>query len=630
LNGWLIIARWFWLSSVFALIAGGNLIFPLSGGAFSFLLALISFLFFLFLNSLFFWYWRRLGKTKDKEKSGAGLTGLCLVQIVGDFFFLACLVVCAGSNAATIGIFCLIPVIEGAFLFGIPGGVLTGIASAFLISGEAASEYWTYLFYYVWPYDAAVSGEPEEWRWMTALLVQAGIWSLFYIVVGIFVGSGSRLLAQREKQWQMRFEQSRWQDKMRQEKVEELEEDTEEMAKEDKQLKRVNARLSQKIKELEKSEKSLMRAFSDLQEARIQIEEEQNKVTAIVSNFIDPIILIDKKGCLGLINPAARDVFGFTNSHLGQSVSRDNNYSFENFRKLVQKKFQIKAVKSQDIPEATEEVEVEDGGQHLTYKVVTATVNDSRGRYMGHMKIFYNVTREKMIDRMKTEFISIAAHQLRTPLSSIKWVIKMVLSGDAGDLNEEQAELLDKGYKSNERMIGLVNDMLDVSRIEEGRFGYDFAVENFTETLDIIIETLSSQISEKHIKFKVDKPKKLPKVEMDKKKMSLVLQNLLENAVKYTPEYGRIEVILEPGEKFLRVRVKDNGVGIPAEDQAKLFSKFFRANNVIRMQTEGSGLGLFIVKNIIQKHGGDITFTSEEGKGTEFAFTLPFKAPENN
>jgi signal transduction histidine kinase len=105
--------------------------------------------------------------------------------------------------------------------------------------------------------------------------------------------------------------------------------------------------------------------------------------------------------------------------------------------------------------------------------------------------------------------------------------------------------------------------------------------------------------------------------------MSLVLQNLLENAVKYTPEYGRIEVVLEPGEKFLRVRVKDNGVGIPAEDQAKLFSKFFRANNVIRMQTEGSGLGLFIVKNIIQKHGGDITFTSEEGKGTEFAFTIP-------
>jgi signal transduction histidine kinase len=266
----------------------------------------------------------------------------------------------------------------------------------------------------------------------------------------------------------------------------------------------------------------------------------------------------------------------------------------------------------------------------VVFKVRTVKVTDDKGADIGVMKIFNDVTREQNLDRMKSEFISIAAHQLRTPLSSIKWVIKMVLSGDAGDLNEEQAELLDKGYKSNERMIGLVNDMLDVSRIEEGRFGYDFAVENFTETLDIIIETLSSQISEKHIKFKVDKPKKLPKVEMDKKKMSLVLQNLLENAVKYTPEYGRIEVILEPGEKFLRVRVKDNGVGIPAEDQAKLFSKFFRANNVIRMQTEGSGLGLFIVKNIIQKHGGDITFTSEEGKGTEFAFTLPFKAPENN
>ena len=104
-----------------------------------------------------------------------------------------------------------------------------------------------------------------------------------------------------------------------------------------------------------------------------------------------------------------------------------------------------------------------------------------------------------------------------------------------------------------------------------------------------------------------------------------MLQNLLENAVKYTPEHGKIEINVAPGDQLLQFKIKDNGVGIPAKDQAKLFSKFFRADNVIRMQSEGSGLGLFIVKNIIQRHGGDISFSSREGKGAEFIFTLPIK-----
>ena len=142
------------------------------------------------------------------------------------------------------------------------------------------------------------------------------------------------------------------------------------------------------------------------------------------------------------------------------------------------------------------------------------------------------------------------------------------------------------------------------------------------------MENLENKIKERHIKLIFKKPKQLPKVYMDRKKMDLVLQNLLENAVKYTPEHGTIQIILEPGDKFLKVKIKDNGVGIPAEDQHKIFSKFFRAANVVRMQTEGSGLGLFIVKNIIKKHGGEIIFNSREGRGTEFVFTLPLSPAE--
>jgi signal transduction histidine kinase len=117
----------------------------------------------------------------------------------------------------------------------------------------------------------------------------------------------------------------------------------------------------------------------------------------------------------------------------------------------------------------------------------------------------------------------------------------------------------------------------------------------------------------------------MPKIYIDNQKMELVLQNLIENAVKYTPEFGKIEIAVEFTNTFFKFKIKDNGVGIPEKDQKKLFSKFFRAENVMRMQTEGSGLGLFIVKNIIIKHGGDITYKSQEGKGTEFVITLPME-----
>ena len=241
------------------------------------------------------------------------------------------------------------------------------------------------------------------------------------------------------------------------------------------------------------------------------------------------------------------------------------------------------------------------------------------------MKIFYDTTREKAIDKMKSDFISIAAHQLRTPLSAIKWVIRMILDGDAGKLNKEQQELLDKGYLSNERIIRLVNDLLNVSRIEEGKFGFNFKKEDFLEVLAIAISNIESLATKNHQELIVKKPSKLPKIFLDKERMIMVLQNLLSNAIKYTPEYGKIKVIVKVDKQNLNVKINDQGVGIPAEDQPKLFSKFFRAANVVKLETEGTGLGLFIVKNIIEKHNGQVSLKSEEGKGTEVNFSVPIR-----
>jgi signal transduction histidine kinase/HAMP domain-containing protein len=388
--------------------------------------------------------------------------------------------------------------------------------------------------------------------------------------------------------------------------------------------------LEQKVNDLERSEKATLKAFADLSTVETNLEKEHHKTAAIIANFIDPIVVIDKSDKISFLNPAAKEIFGFIDSDLGKVVDGSENYSMENFRKVIKSKYDVKNSKmTKSINPGEEEVMINFQEQDLTYKVITAKVIGEQDEYLGVMKIFYNLTRERMIDRMKSEFISIAAHQLRTPLSAIKWVIKMILDGDAGTLNSEQQELLTQGYASNERMIVLVNDMLNVSRIEEGRFGYSFTKDKLEDALQIVVTSLENQIKNKQITLELSVPKKLPLVFMDKQKMNLVLQNLLENAVKYTPPNGKIIVRVKSNKDELEVSIKDNGVGIPKKDQEKLFTKFFRADNVIRMQVEGSGLGLFIVKNIVEKHGGRIACTSEEGKGTEFIITLPLENAAN-
>ena len=234
--------------------------------------------------------------------------------------------------------------------------------------------------------------------------------------------------------------------------------------------------------------------------------------------------------------------------------------------------------------------------------------------------------RLKEVDQMKTEFISVASHQMRTPLSATKWVLRMILDGDLGSLNTQQREMLNKGYQTNERMIMLINDLLNVSRIEEGRFQYRFVHMSLEEVVESVIQEMAESIKKKEVTFEYRKSETpLAKVNIDPQKIHLILQNLIDNGLKYTPPGGKIVLELRQADDRLICSITDNGVGIPREQQGRIFSKFFRADNVIRMQTDGSGLGLFIVKNIIEKHHGSVWFESSEGRGTTFYFSLPIE-----
>ncbi|GEM_PF-4052605 len=239
-----------------------------------------------------------------------------------------------------------------------------------------------------------------------------------------------------------------------------------------------------------------------------------------------------------------------------------------------------------------------------------------------------NQKRSEMISRLKSEFISIAAHQLRTPLSAIKWALDMLARGDLGQVNQEQKELLEKSDESNNRMILLVNDLLNVSRIEEGRFGFKFAAGDLGQALRKSIADTSLVAQKLGVKVIFNEPAPKPRsVMLDSEKLKIALDNLLSNAIKYSKPGGQVQVSLSPHKSnYLEVTIKDDGIGIPKSDLKKLFNKFFRAENAVKKQTEGSGLGLFIAKNIILNHGGKIWAESKENSGSKFHFTIPTEA----
>ena len=234
--------------------------------------------------------------------------------------------------------------------------------------------------------------------------------------------------------------------------------------------------------------------------------------------------------------------------------------------------------------------------------------------------------RLQKFDEVKSNFISVVAHQLRTPLSGVKWTLSMLLGGDLGPLNNEQKTFLMKSYESNTRMITLVNDMLVADHIQSGKVHFTFKHLDIVNLIDNVLFEINPQAFKKNISISYKSQfKDLPKVYSDPETLRAVVQNLLENSIKYTMEKGRIEIDIKKDNDHLLVSVADNGIGIPKDQEKNVFEKFFRASNAIKQETDGSGLGLFISKTIIEKNNGKIWFETEEGKGSTFYFTVPLE-----
>lgn len=373
--------------------------------------------------------------------------------------------------------------------------------------------------------------------------------------------------------------------------------------------------LEEKTEELEKSRNALINILEDVEEARVKAEEERNRTLTIISNLSDGLLVFDKNNKILLTNYQTEGFFNIkTKEILGKSISE--LAVFSNLRPLINLLgSEIRGIFRKELTIKKSLI--------LEISTVPMIIGEEK---LGILVILHDITREKMIEKMKTEFVSLAAHQLRTPLSAIKWTLKMLLEEDLGKITNKQRDFIEKTYQSNERMISLINDLLDITRIEEGRYLFKPQLSQIENIVQFVINSLKEEIKKKKIKFTFEKPKKkLPKVKVDVEKIRLAIYNIIDNAIRYTPTGGEVTISLKDDKKEIEFSVKDSGVGIPEDQKQRIFAKFFRGANVMRMETEGTGLGLFIAKNIIEAHKGKVWFESEEKKGTTFYFTLPLK-----
>lgn len=263
-------------------------------------------------------------------------------------------------------------------------------------------------------------------------------------------------------------------------------------------------------------------------------------------------------------------------------------------------------------------------GKKIPVAVTVAPIL-SEGRPLGAVEVFRDITLEQEVDRMKSEFISLASHQLRTPLSAIKTYSHMLSEGYMGELNQDQKKSLNTIIGASNRMNELISTLLNITRIESGTIAYNPKLLKLPDIIGELLPELSLMAKSKEIELSLEhKGKASLKVRTDPLIVKEIVMNLASNAIKYTPESGHVSIIVHPRRADIMVQIKDSGWGIPKQSQDQVFSKFFRAQNIVKRETTGTGLGLYLVKGLVETVGGKIWFKSDEGgSGTSFYFTLP-------
>jgi len=347
------------------------------------------------------------------------------------------------------------------------------------------------------------------------------------------------------------------------------------------------------------------------------------KAETILRSIGEGVIVFNTAGDVETVNPVAERLLGFSEEQLRSSHYIEIVKATDDSGEAIPLEGRpLKQVIATKRPVTTSLYYTRKNGKRFPAQISIAPIIMD-GHFRGAIEVFRDIYREKEIDKSKTEFVSLASHQLRTPLSTISWYAEMLLAGDAGKVTKEQTRYIDEIYRSNQRMTELVGSLLNVSRIELGTFSVEPEPTDLVKLAQDTIKDLEPQIFARRLDFREHYEPRIPTVNVDPKLMRMVIENLASNAIKYTPEAGKVGLYIKHHAHTTQIIVKDSGLGIPLRQQDKIFSKLFRADNVKTHDTEGTGLGLYLVKSIVDYSGGKIWFRSKEGKGTAFHVSIP-------
>ena len=346
---------------------------------------------------------------------------------------------------------------------------------------------------------------------------------------------------------------------------------------------------------------------------------------AILASMGDAVIVVDRGNRILFLNPAAEKLLGKSSADIVGDDLRKHLPAKEMGKSGVRVILGIRQDKpAKDDPSQGEGRPQQEESDDLVMSMNVTPLQSDDGELSGTVRSLHDVTELAKVNQLKSEYVSTVSHEMRTPLTSIKAYLDLLLDGEAGELNEMQLEALHVMEGSTNRIIDMINNFLDLARIEEGIISFNKKPFVFDSAVSEAIEPLRNQFNEKDIRLKLNLPGRPLWVSGDRARILQVLTNLLSNACKYTPNGGEVDLsVMADGQK-VRVDVTDTGIGIAEEDQPKIFTKFFRAsNNELAGPVTGSGLGLAISKSIVEMHGGGIWFHSNPGSGTTFSFTLP-------
>lgn len=356
--------------------------------------------------------------------------------------------------------------------------------------------------------------------------------------------------------------------------------------------------------------------FQNLEKEKDIAVAEKSKLSEVLSSIVDGIIALDFNKNILLSNKAAEEITGFTQAEMLSHPIDQMIHLFADQEEILSKIYcqapfnQIAKL-------------VGKSGRQAKVNLSTVQLNGTVQTNVSCILILHDIAKEEELEKMRLDFVSMASHELKTPLTSIIGYLSVFINDNKGKVEKEELDLLEKSLTSGQQLLTLVQNLLNVNKIEREQMSVNSQVLDYLPIIIKAVEDLKSQAVQKEVILNFNPLPDVPKVLADPIRIPEVITNLLANAINYTSAGGRVDVSLEVSPVELTTIVSDTGIGIPKEAMPHLFNKFFRVSNQMQQASKGTGLGLYISKSIIEKLGGKIWVESEVGKGSKFSFTLP-------